>query len=120
MKQKKQVISENYLERKPVRADLTWSKDEKGVVTLEQENKGVMNRIAQKLFGKPEITYVHLDEMGSFIWPLLDGKTTILDLGKRVEEAFGEKANPLYERLVKYLQILESYGFISCKKTEKE
>lgn len=117
MKQKKQVISENYLERKPIRANLSWSQNDKGTVTLEQENKGMMNRMAQKLFGKPKITYVHLDEMGSFIWPLLDGETTILELGKRVEERFGEKANPLYERLIKYLQILKSYGFVILTKT---
>ena len=29
-----------------------------------------------------------------------------------LEEKFGEKANPLYERLAKYFQILESYHFI--------
>lgn len=120
MKKKPMKISENYLERKPRRADLTWSQDEKGIVTLEQENKGMFHAIAQKLLKKPKITYIHLDEMGSFLWPMLDGATTIIELGKRVEERFGEKSHPLYERLVTYLQILESYHFIVCEKTEKE
>ena len=35
--------------------------------------------------------------------------------GKDVEMHFGEKANPLYERLAKYFQILDSYGFIEWK-----
>ncbi len=34
----------------------------------------MFNTIAQKVFGKPRFTKVHLDEMGTFIWPLIDGK----------------------------------------------
>ena len=117
MKKKKNIISENYLEHKPKRADsIGWSTDNDGKVTLEIENKGVFNSIAQKLFKKPKISYVHLDETGSFIWPLIDGEKNIIDLGKLVEEEFGEKANPLYERLAKYFQILDSYGFITWNK----
>ena len=109
---KKQIISENYLERVPVRADIKWSADEDGKVTLEIENKGVFNRIAQKLFKKPKTSYVHLDETGSFVWPLIDGEKDIIEIGKVVEAEFGEKANPLYERLATYFRILNSYGFI--------
>lgn len=113
---KKNVISENYLERKPMRKkELGW-KTEKGIVTLEIENRGVFNRVAQKLLKKPKISYVHLDEMGSFIWPIIDGEKTIAELGKDVDAHFGEKAHPLYERLAKYFQILDSYGFIAWNK----
>lgn len=106
------MISDNYLEKKPVRADIKWSTDEDGKVTLEIENTGFFNKIAQKLFKKPKISYVHLDETGSFIWPLLDGEMNIIELGEKVKEEFGEKAEPLYERLAKYIQILRSYNFI--------
>lgn len=109
---KKNVISQNYLERKPIRIIENWSTDENGIVTLEKENKGIFNKIAQVLLKKPKISFIHLDEMGSFIWPLLDGKTDIIELGEKVKEHFGEKAEPLYERLAKYIQILESYNFI--------
>ncbi len=109
---KKNVISQNYLERKPIRVIENWSTDENGTVTLEKENTGIFNKIAQVLLKKPKISFIHLDEMGSFIWPLLDGKTDIIELGEKVKEHFGEKAEPLYERLAKYIQILESYNFI--------
>ena len=109
---KKNVISQNYLERKPKRVIETWSTDENGVVTLEKENKGVFNKFAQVLLKKPKISYIHLDEMGSFIWPILDGEKDIIEIGEKVKEHFGEKAEPLYERLAKYIQILESYNFI--------
>lgn len=112
-KKKTEVISRNYLDRIPLHNELfSWSADENGAVTLDIENKGIVNRIAQKLLKKPRISHVHLDEMGSFIWPLIDGEKSIADIGIPVKEHFGEKAEPLYERLAKYFQILESYSFI--------
>ncbi|MBR5496067.1 MAG: PqqD family protein, partial [Oscillospiraceae bacterium] len=93
-----------------------WSADDNGIITLEVENKGVFNVLAQKLLKKPRISYIHLDEMGSFVWPLLDGEKDITQIGVFVQEHFGEKANPLYERLAKYFQILDSYNFITWNK----
>lgn len=113
---KKNINNENYLEKKPIcKSGLNWSKDENGNVTLEMENKGVANRIMQKLIKKPKTSYIHLDEMGSYIWPLMDGERDILEIGKFVEEHFGEKANPLYERLSQYFKTLEKYNFIEYK-----
>lgn len=107
---------ENYLEKIPVRSEkIAWSTDENGIVTLEIENKGIFNTIAQKVLKKPRISYVHLDATGSFVWPLIDGEKNIEELGKYVEEKFGEEAYPLYERLAKYFQILDSYGFLYMK-----
>ena len=105
--------SENYLERKPMRhPSINWEADENGLITLAIENTGIFNRIAQKLFKKPKISYVHLDENGSFIWPLLDGEKDITAIGVLVDEHFGDKAHPLYERLAQFFRILDSYGFI--------
>ena len=116
MKKKKEVISQNYLEKIPVRpAHIKWTADESGIVTVDIENTGLFNRAAQKLLHKPKVSHIHLDEMGSFVWPLLDGEKNIIELGRMVEERFGEKANPLYERLAKYFQILDSYQFIEWK-----
>lgn len=104
---------QNYLENIPVRKeDLKWEVDEKGIVTLYVHNTGLMKKITQKLLKKPEYTQVHLDENGSFVWPLIDGEKNIIDLGKEVKAHFGEKAEPLYPRLAKFFQVLESYGFI--------
>ena len=64
------------------------------------------------------MSYVHLDEMGSFVWPLLDGEKNIIQLGKLVDAHFGEKAHPLYERLARYFQIMDSYHFIDWKQSK--
>ncbi len=116
MKKKQNVISKNYLEKIPVRKEgLEWATDEEGKVTLYIKNEGLMNRVAQKLFKKPKVSQVHLDEIGNFVWPILDGEKDIIALGELVKAEFGEKAEPLYERLAKYFQILESYKFIEWK-----
>ena len=116
MKNKKAAASENYLDRIPARVEgIQWRTDEEGGVTLQIENTGWANRLAQFLFNRPKFSYVHLDELGSFVWPLIDGEQDITAIGVRVEEQFGEKAHPLYERLAQYFRILESYRFIQWK-----
>ena len=88
-----------------------WEKDENGDVTLFVENRGIMNTVMQKLMKKPRFSQIHLDAVGSFIWPRLDGETDL----KTIAGA-GEKVHPLYERLLKFFEIVESYDFITWKK----
>lgn len=112
MKNKK-VIYENYLDRIPQYKDgLRWSADDNSRVILEIENKGIANKLAQILFKKPKVSFIHLDELGSFIWQQIDGNKNIFYIGKEVKEHFNDKAEPLYERLAEYFGILESSGFV--------
>ena len=112
----KKQKEENFLLRTPLRKEgLKFEVDEKGIVTLLIENKGFYNRLFQKILKKPKVTYIHLDEMGSFIWTLFSPDKDIVALGKEVSEKFGDKAEPLYERLAEYIKRLESYGFIEYK-----
>lgn len=112
-KRKKKEAQMNYLDLIPQRApELRWHKDFKERVILEVENTGVFHTIAQKVFRKPRFTKVHLDGNGSFIWPLIDGERTVADIAELVKAEFGDAAEPLYPRIVKYFQILESYHFV--------
>lgn len=85
------------------------------MVTLEIENKGILNRLFQKVLKKPKISYIHLDDLGSFIWNQIDGQTTVFQISEKVKETYGEKAEPLYDRLIKYLEILKNNKFIIMK-----
>ena len=110
---KKKMADINYLDLIPEKnSSLKWHTDLKERVILEVENTGIMNKIAQNLFNKPRFTKVHLDANGSFIWPLIDGKRTVADIAVLVKEQFGEAAEPLYPRIIKFFQIVESYHFI--------
>lgn len=113
-KKKNKTVSANYLEYVPVhKPEIKYDISEDKKVTLLQENTGLFNWIAQKLFKKPRVSQIHLDEMGNFIWPLIDGKRNLIEISELVHEKFGDKAEPLYNRLVQYIKTLEAYGFIS-------
>jgi len=112
----KNIPAENMLDKVPqLKNGIKWTIDENSAVTLEIENKGIANKIAQLLLGKPRTSFIHLDEIGSFIWLCIDGKKNIFAIGKEVNERFGDKSEPLYERLTQYFEILENYDFIVFK-----
>lgn len=94
----------------------TWDTDKKGIVTVHMENKGFYNRIAQKIFKRPRVSHIALDEYGSFVWQQMDGKRNVYEISKLVSAQFGEKAEPVVPRLVKYIQILYQNKFIGYVK----
>lgn len=104
---------ENYLDFVPViNGQNTWDQGEDGVVTIHMVNRGFYNTLAQKLFHTPRVSHIKLDEYGSFLWMRIDGIKTVGQLALELKEAYGEKAEPLYDRLVKYMQILRNNRFI--------
>lgn len=104
---------ENYLEYIPKHNELyKWFENDEKLVVVKVLNRGLFNRIAQLLFRKPKVSEIELDEFGSFVWKQIDGKRTIYDIGLLLKEHFGEKAEPLYERLSKYMVILRNNSFI--------
>ncbi|MBP3807406.1 MAG: PqqD family protein [Eubacterium sp.] len=108
---------ENYLDYVPIISDKhKWEADEEGNVTIFIENKGVFNRLAQLLLNKPKVSQLHLEQIGSFIFPLIDGKASIYEIGQKVGERFGDEAEPLYPRLAEYFKMLHNYGFIEYDK----
>lgn len=110
---RKVTVTGNYLDFIPVhRESCRYRMGDSGDVTILQENRGLFHWIAQKVFHRPRISQIHLDEMGNFIWPLMDGERTVYDIAMLVREEFGEKAEPLFQRLVQYVKNLESYGFV--------
>ena len=115
MKSNVQEQDKNYLDYIPVPGKQVGYEISEGNSTIYQENRGMFKRMFQVLLKKPKVSQIHLDEMGNFIWPLMDGKRSIFDISERVKEQFGEKAEPLYPRLVKYFQMLKDYGFIEFR-----
>lgn len=106
-------MSENLLDYIPKHNSLIpFSVDKKGIVTLEVKNRGFYNRVAQILFKQPKISYIALEEFGSFIWQQIDGQRSVMEIAGLVKEKFGEKAEPLYDRLGKYMKTLRKCDYI--------
>ena len=81
-------------------------------MTVDMENKGFTNTIAQKLFKRPRVSHIKLEGMGSFVFRCIDGKRSVYEIGQLVREEFRENAEPLYERLSVYIKQLEKLEFI--------
>ena len=58
---------------------------------------------------------IKLDEIGSFIWDHCDGRKTVKEIGSELQNKFGDKVEPLYERLGNFFQNLEKNKFITFK-----
>ena len=104
---------ENYLDYIPVISEKNaWDVKENGLVTVHMVHRGSYAWIAQKFFHRPRVSHIDLDAMGSFIFQRIDGKRTVGEIAELVKAEFGKDAEPLYDRLVKYMQILRNNGFI--------
>ncbi|MEG0074844.1 MAG: PqqD family protein [Eubacterium sp.] len=117
MSKKEKKPKENYLDMRPfVNPEFKLKTNDDGIIVIEMKNKGFYNKLAQKIFNKPAVSNITLDEYGTFIFNQMDGVKNIYEISKLVDEKFGESAHPLLERLVKYFRILKNNDFI-CYKT---
>ncbi len=104
---------ENYLDYIPRQNSLyEYKTNDKNHIEIRIQNKGIFNKIAQIFFKRPKYSNIELDDFGSFVWQSMDGKKTIHDIGVEVRGKFGDAAEPLYERLAKYMQTLHGNGFV--------
>ena len=87
-----------------------------GIVTiLEKQNHKVQNFFRKLKFKIPMYKKMELDEYGSFIFLQIDGKKNVEELGIKLEEKYGEKSHPLYERLLLFLNHID----VNCHYIEK-
>lgn len=83
-----------------------------GIVTIKVENKGFYNRIAQKFFHKPKYSFIDLDQYGSTLWLLLDGKKDVAALVKEMKEEFPKEADTMHDRVIRFIATLVHNDYI--------
>ena len=111
---------ENFLNYIPVISEKnSWDADAGGRVTIHMVHRGFYATIAQKVFHTPRVSHIKLDEYGSFLWKRINGERTVGQLAQQLKEQFGDQAEPLYDRLVKYMQILRNNEFILFRGKDK-
>lgn len=93
---------------------LEYEVDDNNIVTLLEKQDHKIQRFFRKLrFKIPEYRRTTMDEFGSFVFLQIDGKKTVREIGQALEAQFGEKVHPLYERLLLFLNTMEtSFHFI--------
>ncbi len=66
-------------------------------------------------FLKKDYFSVKLDELGSSVWRLCDGKHSVDEIGKELASQFGPEIEPIYERLSTFLIQLYKGKFIEIR-----
>ena len=111
----KKKDSKNYLDFVPEKnPEIEYEADEDGIITVLIEWKVFYHKIAQKLFRRPRVSDIRLDELGSFVWNAVDGKKDVHQISKELEQQFPKMGKPV-PRLIKYLEILHDNHLIYWK-----
>ena len=112
MFKKRVKIEDNFLDFIPVRK-VDWEQDEKGKVCLLNEK--TKNKFIKKiigLFNKSQHIHIHLDELGTSAWLLIDGKRTVQKINEKMKGEFGEELTHSQQRLVYFFVLLKKNKFI--------
>ena len=111
--------AENYLDYVPVRNGRNTWDVHGGTVTIHMAHRGIYHAAAQKLFHTPRVSHIELDVYGSFLWQRMDGQAAVGQLAQAMKDRFGQDAEPLYDRLVQYVQILRNNELILFRGRDK-
>lgn len=71
--------------------------------------KGFLGRVSYSL----SASRIRLDDVGSFAWRRLDGRTTVGEAAEAMRQHFGEKAEPAEERLGQFVRTLRREGMLA-------
>ncbi len=118
-KRHERTIEVNLLELVPSRI-VNFELRESNLVTIlaPRFRNGIFRKLFQPRLKKPFLK-VDLDEIGSEVWLLCDGRRNIKEIGERLKEKFSERIEPCYERLSIFFKQLENARFIEFVNLEE-
>lgn len=105
--------SVNLLELTPSKL-VPWEPGENGTVVVllpKFRNQFAVKWIMPRMKA-PDIR-IKLDKMGSFVWNLCDGKTTVAEIADRMVAEFGDSATAAHERIRTFLLSLEKADLVN-------
>ena len=96
--------------------NVNYKIDDNGIVTvLEKQDHNIQKFFRKLRFKIPLYKEITFDEISSEVFTQIDGIKTIKEIGEYLEVKFGEKVNPLYERLLTFL----NHIYVNCNYIEK-
>ena len=91
--------------------NVEYKVDDNGIVTVLEKQDHKIQKFFRKLkFKIPLYKEITLDEISSEVFLQIDGDKTVKEIGDNLEKKYGEKVNPLYERLLIFL----NHIYINC------
>ena len=112
---KKIDTSINYLELTPVR-NYDYVVEDTGLISVLVPKFDIkwLDKIMSKII-KSRFFKAKLDEFGTATWLEMDGTKSVQTVSEHLQKKFGDKINPVNERLTKFLSELYKYNFITFK-----
>ena len=123
MGRKRKISREAMLGSKPVRNELVhWERDENGevLITLTRQKRWKVKLLA-KFFYIPKERRIGLDELGSEVWEMCDGKHTVDRMIRRLADKYQLNRREAEVALTTYLKQLGKkrlIGFAVPKRRE--
>lgn len=110
-----QNMDNSFLYRHP-KWNQKWEKNENGLTVLLIPKFGD-HLIGRWFMSNLKRPYVHLklDEIGSFVWEHCNGSVTVEEIGNKLKTKFGNKVEPVFERLALFFQSLEKSKSITWR-----
>ena len=107
MTSRRKLRDVNFLDLVPSRA-IEWRDEPDGRITLLRPKfiGGLMERWVQPRLRRPHYL-IHLDEIGSAIWGLVDGVRTAGEICAELELRFGDRVKPAHVRVPLFLRELD-------------
>lgn len=102
----------NLLELAPIRVAAWKEVGERVVVQRPQPAGQGLRGLGERLSYLLSVKRIRLDELGSFAWKRLDGKTTVARAAQAMREQFGERAEPAEARLGHFVRLLRQEGLV--------
>ncbi|MBD3289949.1 PqqD family peptide modification chaperone [candidate division KSB1 bacterium] len=112
MKNKESV---NLLDLIPVQNVDSTTNDENLIVLLKPKlkNRYLKKYVLSKM--KSPNYKINLDDFGTSVWKSINGRNTVAEIGDKLRSEFGEKIEPVYERLSLFIKILEKNKLITYR-----
>ena len=105
----------NLLELIPERTHEWITTDEGKVkILVPKYGKNAVGAWLARHLQQPYI-YIQLDHIGSEVWLACDGNSTVNQIGRQLQQKFGEEIEPVYDRLGLFFKQLEQNKFIRWK-----
>lgn len=96
--------------------NVNYKIDDNGIVTVLEKQDHKIQKFFRKLrFKIPLYKEITFDEISSEVFTQIDGIKTVKEIGEYLEVKFGDKVNPLYERLLTFL----NHIYVNCNYIEK-
>lgn len=116
----KTARAEKVLSAKPIRSEVKWEVENDRVIITFKKQFTRFERFLQRWLKGPENIRVRLDEKGSYIWHLCDGKHSIKDICRKVDERYKEAIEPVGPRVTRFLTLLLQRNLIRLEPEKLE